>query len=452
MAVKKFYLTNTSATLDMAPDSGHWTNRTQTGVSALAEAPAGANVGVSQSHSGGTNSTNVLLRRFVTPPILQAGILTSEGLLADTKIAVAGNTGTSVRTAWRIWVVTPSNTVRGVMYAGSGGNNWPGALTGFSQTAPASVGVEGGVACQPGDRVVLDFGYQVRATGTVTGTMRYGGTGSDLQQGDTGTNATTRAPYIIFTGPNSSDMWVDPNPDPEPGGDISSRVVLTDATDRSGSGTFSVGVDSAPVNGEFLLASVAIQFENQPSVAMPGWNTLGSLSTPTGSYYPGFFLFWKWASSEPSSYSVTLSGGSGTVNTNVLVMAFTGVDTSDPIAGGPEFSTGGGPTGDSPSVTLEAPGRALWFGANQEYTADASRDYDWSSLTELADSPSVWCFQGWAYEDRESSGATGTRAWTVAGYGDGGGNTPSANGALALRAGGGSEVSGPEPGRFFLAL
>lgn len=211
---------------------------------------------------------------------------------------------------------------------------------------------------------------------------------------------------------------------------ISSRVLATLGADETGN--FSVPLDQDAVEGEFLTASVFTSYSaNGKDVTMPGWTLLGSALTAGDAFSPNGYLFFKTASAaEPSAYDVNTNVTTAD-NMNVVIAAHTEVDLADPFAADPVWDTSGQGSGTAPSVTPDgAPSRAFWAAANQAFTSPPTQDFDWTGATQLVDSLSVWCFAGWAYQDRTDTTATGTRAWTIPSYG---GNTPARTVAFALR-------------------
>jgi hypothetical protein len=183
MAVQRLYLTNKAAGyIPPVSAGGGWDDATLTGASALGPAKAGANTSVARAETSSSGTWDVLLRRWVSDP------MTTAGSLAGTVAMVFGRQESSASADFhsRVYVyvsVGDSNTVRGVIFDFVGSSEWETTGTGVSQSSSLA-----GIACEPGDRVVVEIGYQAQNTSitSFTGTMWYGGTGpTDLVSGST---------------------------------------------------------------------------------------------------------------------------------------------------------------------------------------------------------------------------------------------------------------------------
>lgn len=256
MATKKFYLSNTAAAVDPAIPGGYWDDSASSTALAMTDAPAGANVAVTRAETSSSSTFDVLLRRWVSPAITQAGTLEASGTFADLVTAVQqSDSNADFRISFRIFVITSGGAVRGSFAETAGGSAWTTTLEGRIESAPASLTTP--VACQPGDRVVFEMGYQARngTTTSYTGTLRVGGTDTtDLAPGDTGSAATSRSPHITFTGPNSSDLWTSVSEN-KSGSDTgtgaeSGQVVVPRAGSDVGTGSESGFANQAQAGGD----------------------------------------------------------------------------------------------------------------------------------------------------------------------------------------------------------
>ena len=262
MATQKFYLSNTAAAIDPPISTGYWGDTTESTALAMTDAPAGPNVAVSRSESS-SGQWDVLLRRWVSPPVTQAGTLEASGVVAGLVTAVqTSSSAATFKVHFRIFVVTDAGSVRGTFASIAGGADWPTTLTGRIEDTPDYLADP--VNVYPGDRVVLELGYQARnsLTTSYTGTLRVGGTSAtDLAPGDTGSAATSRCPHITFTGRNSSDLWTPTGPTeheftaPDTGthGETATTESATTLPD-DGRGTDAVATGSEVTAGETAVA------------------------------------------------------------------------------------------------------------------------------------------------------------------------------------------------------
>lgn len=113
----------------------------------------------------------------------------------------------------------------------------------------------------------------------------------------------------------------------------------------------------AVTDGDVLLMTVSIQRPSFPSITTPtGWTLLattdgGSLNTPYSA------LYWRVASSEPGSYSITFVGNSGNIS-QVTIVSLTGADTTQPVAA--QFAA----QYNASSVSCVSPALGSWSSAN----------------------------------------------------------------------------------------
>ncbi|MBN9791301.1 hypothetical protein DMP17_22220 [Pseudonocardia sp. TMWB2A] len=283
MATKKFYLSNTAAAVTPAIPSGYWEDTTQNTALAMTDAPAGTNAAVSRAETSTSSAFDVLLRRWVSPPIQRAGTLEPDGAGYVVNLITATQASASAadfRSSFRIYVLGSDGTVRGEFIATSGGSAWPTTLTGKLETTPGYLAEP--VAVQPGDRVVLEFGYQARNSSSTsyTGTIRVGGTATtDLASGDTGTNATSRPPSITFTGANSSDLWEPATTvENKSGGDTAGGGEAGSVTAQPTGGDAGAGAESGTVGARPGGTDTGVGTESGATTA-----TLSGGDTATGS-------------------------------------------------------------------------------------------------------------------------------------------------------------------------
>lgn len=155
---------------------------------------SGANAAIAIAETSTSNVHDVLQGQWISEPMTSGGTLqgafgfvvarnessTDANLVSHLVLKVVSGDGTVVR-GTAADLVTPIE--------------WGTTLQAISISSTISTPV----TCLVGDRLVLELGY--RATNVVatsfTGTIRYGGV-NDLEANDTGSNATTLAPWINF--------------------------------------------------------------------------------------------------------------------------------------------------------------------------------------------------------------------------------------------------------------
>lgn len=175
--------------------TGGWEDSTSAFRASLQSTMAGTNTAASVAKSVVAAAHDVAIGQWVSTPILRAGTFTGECTVVFARLEAPN---ASANLATRVLAKVVSNDGLTLRDHALGGitTEWPTVLTAedaiFTLTA---------VACQPGDRIVIEVGYRA-ATAAVTpytGTIRYGGTdAAALAAGDTGTAATTRSPFIVF--------------------------------------------------------------------------------------------------------------------------------------------------------------------------------------------------------------------------------------------------------------
>jgi phage-related protein len=171
------------------------------------------------------------------------------------------------------------------------------------------------------------------------------------------------------------------------------------------SGTITVTTPGAVVSGDLL---VAIIFTTGGSPAPPvGWTQIGSDGVTSGVSI-GRAWYKVAGSSEPGSYDWSVSATDSTV---LLMSAYTGADTGNPV----ETLTWGGSTSATTSQIAPASSPTMtgamqvsaWgaTGGGGSYTPPAG-------MTEFADVTTAWQFGAGAYDALDASGSTGTRTAT----------------------------------------
>lgn len=136
-------------------------------------------------------------------------------------------------------------------------------------------------------------------------------------------------------------------------------IAQRDQSDHSGAGAATSIVVDVPTNEEddLLLMFVAAGEGEDGDVDTPsGWTVITANLFTAGSpgSHPHISIFYRFSNgSEPSSYTVSLEGGSPTTGLCALMVALSGVDTTTPIDASIVTSETGSPTGspDPPAVT-----------------------------------------------------------------------------------------------------
>lgn len=197
MAIKRYY-TNDSvpAGYTLASATG-WTSVATSAGNALAAAPAGTGAASQATDNVTTNPNDILIRRFVSDPMLSAGDFGGAWSMTYARNESSTDANAFLRMVIRV-TNNDGSVDRGNAYTFQGTGEWPVTLTAiqFADTLTPNI------ACQAGDRIVIEWG--VRFTNAVAttyqGTARRGGTdGTDLANGDTGTNANNRPSHITFS-------------------------------------------------------------------------------------------------------------------------------------------------------------------------------------------------------------------------------------------------------------
>lgn len=170
-------------------------------------AKEGANASVVQSESVNTNPYYLAHAAFVSEPFLRAGTLP----ITDTIRIIYGRTASGASSfGARLYVyVTAGNsdTVRGVLVNVESTTAW--AVTSGNGGWGVRV-FDAAVACQAGDRLVVEMGVRTVSTTTAarSATMWYGGTGEDFPEAAESGTQTTKVGWIDFTGVIET-MWTE---------------------------------------------------------------------------------------------------------------------------------------------------------------------------------------------------------------------------------------------------
>jgi len=196
----RLFLTNTAAAFTPPTIRGTWSDKVLNGTSGMLRRKTGVSTTAAKAETSNLATWAVLLRRFVSEPV------NNPGTLAGAFNLVAGwlesNSAANMVTRIHMFVTAgATDTVRGTLTSLALDSTTEFPIVGFGSGA-AGVKVSGTmttVAVQPGDRIVLEIGFKAANTVTTsyTGTLYYGGTASDLSDGDR--NPTTRPGWVEFT-------------------------------------------------------------------------------------------------------------------------------------------------------------------------------------------------------------------------------------------------------------
>ena len=214
----------------------------------------------------------------------------------------------------------------------------------------------------------------------------------------------------------------------------SSPPVLAGAASNAGNTDYAVSVPAGTVDGDLLIVLVASDWDTLANNPIPtGFTSLPTASYDGGSNAHHLAAGWRFASSEPASYTVVI--GSGT-DSAAAILRVTGAEGTPTIvqAAGSGFVAGSG-TVDSPSLSPN--------GATDLLIAWAAPDGDnGSGAVTLTQPP------GMTLETQAESGAwqalavaslqsptdpSGTKTWTL----DTGGHNEGSTGAISIAPAGG---------------
>jgi hypothetical protein len=179
----KFYLNNAAAPYAPLASLAGWTeNSIAATPSRLGRTAAGVALSSSSTETSATAVT-ALLRQFVSGPASGVGYMSGTYSLTIGRLESSAAADLFLQVG--VWVsVGDSATVRGTF-----------SFTGveFPTTAAAAtvIGTAGYIAYQPGDRIVVEVGYSATnvSASSYTGTIYFGGTGTDLADGGTDMSA-----------------------------------------------------------------------------------------------------------------------------------------------------------------------------------------------------------------------------------------------------------------------
>lgn len=208
-----------------------------------------------------------------------------------------------------------------------------------------------------------------------------------------------------------------------------------------------ITLTNAPNAGEYVQVIASWTYDaNATAPTISGYTQTANNTSVKTQFMPYYGVWAKFATgSEGTSLTITKPNTTAS-DYAVTVLGHTGVDTTTPM---PNLTAaaGGRASGTAPTITPSAAGRAFWVVSHQNYRAGADSNITWSASTEIGERSSSFNVISASYEDRAASVATGTRAWSIAPYG---GNTDSCVAAFVLQEA--VVASGPEPGRYYMAI
>jgi len=193
----RFYLSTAAAPYTPPTLRGTWADTTlSTNVWELSRTRSGANTAVARAETSASNNFKVLLHRHVSGP-LAGGAVTTSNSITHTQARQEDATAANMTVQIAVWVtVGDSDTVRGSLIEPfAGATEFATTMTAFSYTLT----MDNAFTIQPGDRLVIELGYNAANTSTTsrTGTVRAGGTAADLATSGT-TGVTTNSPWVEF--------------------------------------------------------------------------------------------------------------------------------------------------------------------------------------------------------------------------------------------------------------
>ena len=194
----RLYLNNAAAEYDPATERGAWDDTASYTPLLMDDAKSGASTTIGVAETSATNNYDVLLAKFVSPAIVTGGAIS--GVVNLLLGVLESDAAMNARWHVHMYVTTgDTDTPRGTLLTDKiGGDSstfeWPTTAAGKMIAANLS-----SVTASAGDRIVMELGYRAvnTATTSYTGTINYGGTGSDLTDGST--SVTTLVGFIDFT-------------------------------------------------------------------------------------------------------------------------------------------------------------------------------------------------------------------------------------------------------------
>ena len=192
----RFYFQNAAAPYSPATKRGSWDDTASFVDKKMDVTKSGANATIGVAETTATNNWDVLLARFVSPPLGSAKTIT--GVLNLMLGVLESNAAMNALTHIHGFVTAgDTDTVRGTFLTNKiAVGEWPTTATAQLRSWDLT-----DVSASAGDRLVIEIGYQAQNTGTTsyTGTIDYGGTGSDLTDGSTSTSTLTGFIDLIVT-------------------------------------------------------------------------------------------------------------------------------------------------------------------------------------------------------------------------------------------------------------
>ena len=173
-----------------------------------------------------------------------------------------------------------------------------------------------------------------------------------------------------------------------------------------------VPVPAGVANGDILLMAVFLTATTGVITSPAGWNIIFANSVPASSTSSHASIFWRLASSEPASYTITTTSGRATG----VMIALTGADTAAPIdVSGSAVDTTAGLTAVAPTVTAVTAGMLFTFAGGRVLPNASNVAWALASQTEDADITAILAANSGSslyagHEQLSATGATGTRS------------------------------------------
>lgn len=224
----RLYLTSSAAPISPTPHAG-FEDASQVTRGLLSPTKSGANAAITATETSASTSHDTLIGQWVSAPITSAGTLSGDYSVTVARMESDAAADFSLAVTIRV-LSGDGSVIRGVFesiiaLAPTFSTEFPTAV------AAETVGPFGGddIACQVGDRIVVELGMRGAnsVTTSYTATLRRGGTAdTDLAHGDTGTEATTRSPHIVFHDEDVSLLFVDATGVPAWAGTIDGQLAV----------------------------------------------------------------------------------------------------------------------------------------------------------------------------------------------------------------------------------